>query len=637
MAQQAKRSATEAEFEAIRSRLAGLSFDEKVSLAAKTRPVVEKRGENAVANGAIKHKFPETDDELWEWIKRETGYEIPRVAVCPDHCAPFDFIADGFFERKTALFQLGSREMGKTLGVSILHYCNSVLRPRCESITFGAIEDQAKRAYNHVLSFINTEIEHPDGTIERRPKDIVDGEPKRSETKFKNGSKVEIITGTRSGVNSPHGQKVHADEVDLMDEGKIVENGVWDESRNISSSKKLPDGTRIQAQDYGTSTRKSVHGRVQQILDEAESAVKAGLEPAWATYSSCIFEAAQEVPNCRSAPPAEREARLRELGEDPCSLCDCDKIAKGEWAEDIPRTLDTVCKGKFFRSRGWMPHADVKRKFRLNTPAVWSAQMECRRPLADGLYLEGWVRERFSVVGWQPRPELGQIWTGTDWGGSAESAVLWSQGPLRVPVTVQGSMGLVIVPVGSYVVFDELLEANIGATKLGDKVVAKEIAWRRQIPGFRVSGRFADMAGKQQRDDWREHTPSLRTSWYLPDRAFDSTVECLQDLVTDKHYWIDSRCSRHIDDVESWRQKGGKEVHDASSHSPAASRYMHKNVETFTRRNEQRGNEAEVMPVVVARPQDDSLAAVVAGGGDPFADERAWRGMPTTNHGPYGR
>lgn len=622
-----KRPATPEEFEAILARLSALSHEEKVDLAARTQPVAEKRGEvQQKGEDKDRYKMPESDDELHAWIVRETGFDIPRVAVCDDHCAPFDFIADAFFERKTALFQLGSREMGKTLGVSILHYCNSVLRPRCESITFGAIEPQARRAYQHVLGFINEEVERPDGTVGRQPKPIVDGEPMRSETRFKNGSKVEIIVGTKSGVNSPHGQKVHADEVDLMDDGKVIENGVWTESRNISSSKRLPDGTFIQAQDYATSTRKSTRGRVQQIIDEAQEAIDQELEPAWSIYESCIFEAASEVPNCRTAPKEAREARLKELGEDPCSLCDCNKTAKGEWSEDNPRTMDTVCKGKFFRSRGWMQHTDVKRKFRQNTPANWVAQMECRRPLADGLYLEGWTRERFTTIGWQPRPELGQIWTGTDWGGTDESAILWSQGPLRMDVTVQGAMGMTLVPAGSFVIFDEILIANVGAGKLGDMAVAKEISWRRRIPGFRITARFADMAGKQQRDDWREHIPSLLTTWWLPDRAFDPTVECLQDLVTDKQYWIDTNASRHIDDVEAWRQKGGKEVHDDASHSAAASRYLHTNVMTRERKRKVRGKSGRntAMPTVAARADHSPLAAAV-GGGDPFAEERAWR------------
>lgn len=935
---------SEVEIRELRGRIAGMSHAEKVSLGARLKPIAEKRAKkmNIVA--------PQTDDELWEWVRRETGFEIPRIAVCEDHSAPFDFIADGYFERESALFQVGSREMGKTLGVSILHYANSELKPGTESITFGAIEAQAKRAYEHVKSFVFTVDE--DGIKTLKPQ--MDGEPLRSQTTWKTGSKIELIVGTASGVNSPHPQKVHADEVDLMEDNvwqesqpsdlivptplgprrfgdlklgeevfgrdgqptkivKITElgarhvyrvdftdrrsteccadhlwvvaggsqkaRGVWKilrtsqlleqglqvkrayrfavpagravsypettqpvppytvgvvlgdgyigrsiisfrsvdrdivrrvdteldgyrvksrsyhgyeihnivrttairgfathfkalgladarsatkflpsvykmasreqriallqglfdtdgcvvngssvieyatiseqlardvrevvyslggrailrskrycsvdygsegtiytldvsffdapllslprkldrlvqrsrpldpsirnieligvkktrcigvdnedgtyrttdylvthNSRNMSSGKTVR-GVRINAQDFGTSTRKSVHGIVQGILDEVADAEEKGYEPPWKIYISCVYEAAEEVPCCRRTLPAARDQRLRELGRDPDELCDCNRVVKGEWAENQPRTLDSVCRGRFFRSRGWMTHVDVKRKFRMNTQNVWEAQMECRKPMADGLYLESWSRERFTVQDWLPHPHLGQVWLAVDWGGSAESAVLWVQGPLRVPVKFGG----MLVPMKSYVVFDELLEANIGAGKLGDHVVARELGWRRQIPGFRVTARFADMAGKQQRDDWREHDPPLRTVWYLPNRDFDPTVTTLQDLVADNRYWVDStRCSRHCDDIESWRQKNGREVHDDSSHTMAASRYLHSNVEALERRRQHKQVSTSASPVVVQRAQQMAPVAV-GSGGDQFAGERAWR------------
>ena len=540
--------------EALRELLPTLDDEGKRRLLSKINVLTkDKRGTPAAQVAA--QKAPKTDDELHAWIVRETGFNIPRVAVCVDHQAPFDFVADAYFEREDALFQVGSRELGKTLGVSVVHYANAETRPGCTSCTFGAIESQAERAYDHVKSFVYTK----DANGMKILKPQMAGEPLRKKTEWKTGSKIEILIGSKSGVNSPHPHKVHADEVNLMDKE------VFDQSRNMSSSS-VVDGERIGAQDFGTSTLKSNHGLVASILSECADAEEKGFAAPWKIYRSCIFEAAQEVPNCQCAPEAERQARLTELGMDPNDLCVCDRIVKGEWAEDNPRTLVTVCKGKFFRSRGWMDHSDVKRKFVQNTRTTWDAEMECRRASADGLYLEGWARERYCVKGWAPRPELGPVFMGVDWGGGAESAILWVQ-TLRVPVQIAGVGEMVTVPVGAHVVFDEFLKAGIGATKLADEVCAREVYWRRRVPGFRVAARFADMAGRQQRDDWREHTPALRTVWWLSSRDFDPQVTCLQGLVEDKHYWVDvERCSRHCDDIESWRQKNGREVHDESSH-----------------------------------------------------------------------
>jgi hypothetical protein len=54
---------------------------------------------------------------------------------------------------------------------------------------------------------------------------------KHERTQFENTSTVEILPGTISAVNGPHGQKVHRDEVELMDAE------TFKEANNISSSK----------------------------------------------------------------------------------------------------------------------------------------------------------------------------------------------------------------------------------------------------------------------------------------------------------------------------------------------------------------------------------------------------------------
>lgn len=45
-------------------------------------------------------RWPQTDDELWEWIATVWGVKIPRKAVCEGHVAPFTAFADAFFARK---------------------------------------------------------------------------------------------------------------------------------------------------------------------------------------------------------------------------------------------------------------------------------------------------------------------------------------------------------------------------------------------------------------------------------------------------------------------------------------------------------------------------------------------------------
>src|SRR5213596_3600741 len=61
---------------------------------------------------------PQTDDELHDWIKAEFGLDIPRVSVCEGHDAPFDFIADLYFERTDAALLMANRGGSKTFLVA---------------------------------------------------------------------------------------------------------------------------------------------------------------------------------------------------------------------------------------------------------------------------------------------------------------------------------------------------------------------------------------------------------------------------------------------------------------------------------------------------------------------------------------
>lgn len=595
--------------------LSRLSDKEKRDLILSMRRLGGKKS-------ATKRPVPTTDDELHSWIEAETGDNIPRVAVCEDHQAPFDFASDFYFERERALLVCGARESGKTKISAAVNYANAETKPGVTACVFADIEAQSNKSYSYIKNFVYTTDDNGNKVL----KSSIDGEPLRKETRWKNGSIIEVIIGSKSGVNSPHTQKVVADEVDLMDEE------IFMESRSISSSKVLPDGSVIKAQDIAASTRKTNKGLMQKLMNEIESAKKYGHRPPWKLYIFCIFENAQEVSNCRGAKKEDREARLKELGKDPCELCECDKIAKGEWSIGNPRTLESVCKGKFFKSRGWMRYPDITGKFTQNSPQVWVAQMECRRPMADGLYLPTWSRERHTVRGYEPRPEYGLIWQGIDWGGAEASFIVWIQGPLHQPLQVNNSIGtMTVVPQGAYVIFKEINEAAMGATRLADKVVRQEIQYKNKFTsGWRVKGRFADMAGRQQREDWREHNPPLRTVWYIS-RDFEPTVDCMQALVADNLLYVDDQsCPAICDDFESWRQKDGKECHDSSSHGPAASRYALKNVTTIMKRYKNTSSRKTLAPLVAGRDSAQNLPGTLSGigvssqDGELYASE-CWR------------
>src|SRR5438876_3082959 len=92
---------------------------------------------------------PLTEDELHEWIFRNTGLWIPRIAVCPDHDAPFDFVADLFFDRVQSAIVVANRGGGKTQDAALWQFLNMRFIPEVACISVGAQEIQAKRAYSY--------------------------------------------------------------------------------------------------------------------------------------------------------------------------------------------------------------------------------------------------------------------------------------------------------------------------------------------------------------------------------------------------------------------------------------------------------------------------------------------------------
>jgi hypothetical protein len=200
---------------------AGKSREDLIRLAGL---VIRNQAESEQEDQAPRAEgMPQTPDELWDYIVRRYGVRIARVAVCHDHDTPFDYVCAGFFEWYPNVFGIGPRGGGKSFLQALLHDLNSHWRPGCESATFGAVEEQAKRVYAAFKTMVN--------------RDEIIGEPKISRTDYKPvgdmayGSVLEILGGTVAAVNGPHPQKTHSDEVEIM------RGDTWKESRNLSSAK----------------------------------------------------------------------------------------------------------------------------------------------------------------------------------------------------------------------------------------------------------------------------------------------------------------------------------------------------------------------------------------------------------------
>lgn len=799
----------------------------------------------------LKEEGPQNDDELHEWIKHELGVDIPRVSVCRDHVAPFDFLSDLYFERTEAALGVASRGGAKTFIVAILHWINSLFKPGCESCTFGAIEAQGDRAYSHLKRWIYDDRGNKKSIVESTL---------RKETIFSNGSRIEVLGSTpechppdeliltldgykpiaeldpesdrlasykktynqmtwgsllgrrgkhriafpftlqarhysgpliifeggakttrvtpnhivrirfkpefrerwvvylmrkgdwwrigktrgrsfnrcmneergdeiwileafssevealeaeqiyqakygitgvsfyssrsnsrindvarihdalapeaasraatllsdldmtlvpfmrrtnglagrmttndwfdvtagnacrigslfvmpsapedfesggfsecvpdlldvkvrveqyegdvysmnvepyhyyvangilvHNSVNGPHPQKSHADEIELM------RDDTYKESRNMTVSKRLKNGKVIKPQDILTSTRKGPSGRVQQLIDEIDEAIANGYQPPRRLYMWCLKEAAAQVKNCRVARPDLPEA----------FKCPCNRIKKGEWEDGSPRTLDRVCNGDFYKSRGWQPFGDIVKHFRENDRHTFEVQQLCMKPEMSFHYVSNWRDEKHLIRNYKPDPANGPIFTSTDWGGSNPHAVNWYQ-LLRNEVEAeawlqpdQGPRRKVRLKEGTIVCFDEIYISEIGNEKLGQLVKAKEQYWRSIFgPAWQVYERYADPQGKAARDDWK--AMGLRTTWRTT-REFEEHIKAVKSLFEDDLFrCAGDKCEKFVWEIKQWRmdERTGKQI-DAQNHCMSNFRYLVANLKKIRRR-----------------------------------------------------
>jgi hypothetical protein len=530
----------------------------------------------------LKADGPQNDDELHYWVKINIGVDIPRTSVCEDHVAPFSFLADLFFERVDAAFGFANRGGAKTFIVAILHYINSTFKPGCESLTVGATEQQGNRCYSNIEEWCYER----DSATGRRT-DIVlpfiRDKPKRTETVWKTGSKVEIVAGTESAVSGPHSSKTHTDEIEQMDAGTWTQvQGVGVANPATGPLPKFMEkfNGMIPPQDIATSTRNSLRGRVQEILDEIKDDKKNGNIPRFEVYNWCIWETISQVANCRGADPQERSKACIEANLDPNSLCDCNRVVNGRMVDGTERTLEKICEGKAFRSRGWKPYIDLIRTFKRNTPGTWTLQHECREGQDENNYIQDWSLAQYGIRYYEPHPFYGPIYQGVDWGTSNPAAVLWFQYlTCEVP-----ALGFEMEPIwllpGTYVLFREIYASGVATDALAKRVLAIEKDYRTQFGhAWRVKNRFCDPQGLGDRQIFANY--GLPSSWPVKTRNKIHMIETVQNIVIDDRFAVDSdQCPAFCEEVEGWQKnsKTGKEL-DKRNHAMSAWRYGISNAE----------------------------------------------------------
>jgi hypothetical protein len=546
---------------------------------------------------------PQTKEELWQWMKDRVGIELSTVAVCSGHSSQLDLAWEVYnFEVNNVLWVL-NRGGGKTSLVSWIDACQAEYFPGFAAFTIGANRTQGDRKYEYMLPLVveggvigGKELDHVIRSIATR-------------TQWKNGSSVEIAQGSSpENANGPRTPRLHRDEVELMDPETYKQAG------NIPAGRMLRDGRTVPAQILDTSTMKQAEGRVDKAIQAYRLAITQGKRPRQQVRIACVFEVAAENPTCRSVPEEERRARLIELGRDPSEICDCHTWESDVWpsedggdeldeTSDESRTLESVCQGRFFRSRGHKPFDDITTLFLENPRETWEAEQECSQPSREGTYLKSYSQARHGIRGYEPDPENGPIFQGVDWGSDDEAAVIWFQELEReVRVHSYTGDGYKRLPIGAVVAFAEIYRAGIGNVALGHLVIDREAEWIMKYPGWRVHERYPDSAGLSARLDWRDHL-GLETASRIK-KDFKEEVKYIRSRIGNRgKFYIDiPECEWFDKSIRSWRQVNGREVHDSASHMLAAFRYFEHNWQVVDRRTKKQGKK---QPIPVAADDED--------------------------------
>lgn len=300
---------------------------------------------------------------LQYYIEMVFGYKVPNQHITPGNATPMEFIMACLRGEEQSIIGLANRNGGKTQNQAIIDVLNSEIYPGCETATVGAIKPQAERGYRYF-----TQMLYSSPTLMRTVRNSL-----MKGTQFTNGSLVEILVATLSGVNSPHPNKLKMDEVELM-EWQVIQEAV-----SMPKSKYLKQTNEwITAQTIFTSTRKFSTGPMQRLLDEAE-------QRAIAIYQWNIWDVIEAL-------PPEGDPMHDEIFE--------------TFGDQLPANIH--------KAEGYYSWRDLLARYRLMDREVWDTQWICIRPGSKGLVYD--VQPANDYVGeFKPDPAK-EIYIWEDYG-----------------------------------------------------------------------------------------------------------------------------------------------------------------------------------------------------------------------------
>jgi hypothetical protein len=195
-------------------------------------------------------RWPETDEELWWFIKTLFGVSIPNRSVCPSHSNPFAALADAFFARSPISVWHGSRGLaGKSFTLAMLGTLEAI-RYGCGVNILGGSGEQSKNVLD-----IMSEL----WAFRRAPRQLLTSDPEgHVQIRLHNGGWIKALKASSRSVRGPHPVRLRLDEVDE------IPFKIFDAAMGQTLSK---DG--VPAQTVCSSTRQYADGTMTEVLKRA--------------------------------------------------------------------------------------------------------------------------------------------------------------------------------------------------------------------------------------------------------------------------------------------------------------------------------------------------------------------------------
>ena len=311
---------------------------------------------------------------LHHWMADVVGVAIPRVAVCPDHQAPLDFVWAIFNHDISDALVMANRGGGKTIDVAALHLANGHFKPGFETSHIGAIKMQAKRCYRYYRQGLKHEslrAQAPDPHIES--------------TEWANGSTIEILPGTESQTQGGHPMLVAFDE---LESGKLQP---YENSKAMPTEWTDENGNKHVGQFIATSTRVTSLGLMQHALDEA-------LENSIPIFVWCIMETME---------PCD--------GQDGRPACSGEECPLWQWCGPCGCGNPAEPHGRVVHADGWRSLSDVLSFYNRVSQDTWEAQGLCLKPEAKALIYANFTELNVSEDA-EYEPDGGLLAICYDWG-----------------------------------------------------------------------------------------------------------------------------------------------------------------------------------------------------------------------------